>query len=265
MVRRARRPPGGAVAHGVARRRARAPRRTRARSAATGRGRRGARRRRHRGRCPAGPGRPRSAGPAARAALFAAWTRAGRRGSASSTAWNRSHCSPSDAGIGVRAVEVGEHAFPARAPRRAARRRVASADASFQRTPARAIPVSISRWNGRSLAATPGLERRRVADRGPQVVRRGARRSHSGAAGSATRMGRRSRGAERRALLDRRHAEAPRVERLQRARDRDGAETVAVSFDHRQQPAAGERRPACARWRPARRGRRPPRRAPCRG
>jgi hypothetical protein len=49
---------------------------------------------------------------------------------------------------------------------------------------------------------------------------------------------------ELRAFLDRRHAEAPGIERLQRAHHRHSAEAVAVSFDHRQQPRAGHLRDA---------------------
>ena len=88
----------------------------------------------------------------------------------------------------------------------------------------------------------------------------------SAVSGLTTRIGRRTPSvAQRRPLLCGGHPDSPTDPSGSRARaTAGGAETVAVSFDHRQQPACRTRRRACGRWRPARRGRCRPRRGPSR-
>ena len=65
---------------------------------------------------------------------------------------------------------------------------------------------------------------------------------HCGSNGVTTRIGRVMPEARSgRGLVDRGHTEAPWIERLERASHLHRAQAVAVSFDHRQQPAARDR------------------------
>ena len=109
-------------------------------------------------------------------------------------------------------------------------------------SPPRDIPVSISRWNGASERATQARSMSGIADRGTEPEARGWLPGCPAVSGLATRIGRRT-PASRSAAPSSTVATpiAPRIEWLEGLRHPGGAETVAVSFDHRQKRRAARR------------------------